>query len=597
MTSPVGTVIVGAGFAGIAAAIALKRAGATDFVILERAESVGGTWRDNRYPGVACDVPAHLYALESHPWPEWSRTFAPGDEIRAYLERVVDAEGLRAHIRFGHALEDARWDGDRWEVRTGVRTSGLGDGRSVRTDPREHAPSDGRDIRADARDHPPGATGAGGGTRKRSAGEASGASAPNQAPDAAPDGASDDARGLRPAGLGGARMLRPAGPGDVLAGAANGTAHPAPGRGGTIRAEHLVLACGRLSEPRIPHVPGLAGFHGPVFHSARWPDGLSVAGKRVAVVGTGASAVQLAPALADRGADVTVFQRTPAWIMPRGDRAHTDAERTEWRETAGALAEVRAELYADGEARFASRSGDAAAAGAASRAALAHLHAAVEDPHLRAALTPDYAFGCKRVLLSDEFYAAIGSGAVRLEPSALAAVDDGSLVAASGARHDADIVVLATGFRATRQSYAPLVTGEHGTTLDEHWSGGFTAVASTLVHGFPNLFVLGGPNATLGHNSAVLLLEAQAALAADLIADRAGAPVRVSAEAEREATAEVDEMAAGTPWLTGGCRNWYVDERSGRLTLIWPSTVAAFRERLDRVRSALLAPTASGGAR
>lgn len=502
-TDAVGTVIVGAGFAGIAAAIALKRTGVTDFVMLERAESVGGTWRDNRYPGVACDVPAHLYALESHPWPDWSRTFAPGDEIRAYLERVVDAEGLRPHIRFGFALEDARWDGDGWAIRTGT-------GPGIRT---------GSDtgIRTDT-----------------------------------------------------------------------GTAD-------TLRAEHLVLACGRLAEPRLPHVPGLAGFDAPVFHSARWPDDLSVDGKRVAVVGTGASAVQLAPALASRGAAVTVFQRTPAWIMPRGDRPHTDAERTEWRADAGALADARAELYADGEARFASRSGDTAAADAAARAALAHLHAAVEDPGLRAALTPDYAFGCKRVLLSDEFYRAIGSGAVRLEPSALAAVDDGRLVAASGTLHDADVVVLATGFQSTRQPYAPLVTGELDTTLDEHWSGGFTAVASTLVHGFPNLFVLGGPNATLGHNSAVLLLEAQAALAADLIAAPVGAPIRVSAEAEREATAEVDAMAAGTPWLTGGCRNWYVDERSGRLTLIWPGTVTAFRERLERVRTACVPAAATGG--
>ncbi|MGO1957485.1 flavin-containing monooxygenase [Microbacterium sp.] len=482
--SSVRTVIVGAGFAGIAAGIALKRAGDDDFVILERADSAGGTWRDNRYPGVACDVPAHLYALESHPWPEWSRTFAPGGEIRTYLDHVIDDAGLRAHIRFSHELTDARWDGDGWAITV---------------------------------------------------------SAPEE-----------------------------------------------------IRSEHLVIACGRLTEPRVPQLPGVETFDGPVFHSARWPDGFDVAGKRIAVVGTGASAIQLAPALAGLGAAVTVFQRTPAWIMPRGDREHTHAELTAWRGTAGALTDTRAELYAEGEARFASRSGDTAAAEAASRSALAHLHAYVADPHLRAALTPDYAFGCKRVLLSDEFYPAIAAGIVRLEPSALAAVDDGELVAASGSRHSADAVVLATGFRATRQPYASRITGEHGSTLDEHWSGGFTAVASTLVHGFPNLFVLGGPNATLGHNSAVLLLEAQAALMAELVS-RDGAPIRVSAAAENEAVREVDALAAGTPWLTGGCRNWYVDERSGRLTLIWPSTVSAFRERLDRVRTAFSAVPAQSG--
>jgi len=491
------TVIVGAGFAGLAAGIALRRAGVTDFVILERAGSVGGTWRENRYPGVACDVPAHLYALESHPWPDWTRTFAPGEEIRAYLERVAEDAGLLPHIRFGHELTDARWTGDGWAV-TAARSPLPGE---------------------------------------------------------------SSAEGDRS---------------EVI-----------------IRTDHLILACGRLTEPRIPHVAGLSSFDGPVLHSARWPDDLDVDGKRVAVIGTGASAVQLAPALADRGADVTVFQRTPAWIVPRGDRAHTAAERDEWRDVAGALDETRAELYAEGEARFPSRSGDAAAAAAAGAAAIARLNAAIDDPRLRAALTPDYAFGCKRVVLSDDFYPAIASGAVSLEPSALAAIDDGRLVAASGARHDADVIVLATGFRATRQPYAPLVTGEHGTTLDEHWSGGFTAVASTLVTGFPNLFVLGGPNATLGHNSAVLLLEAQAALSADLI--RAGAPVRVSPAAEARATAEVDALAAGTPWLTGGCRNWYVDERSGRLTLIWPSTVADFRARLDDVRQELTgAPAPSG---
>lgn len=471
-TTATGTIIVGAGFAGLAAAIALRRAGNDDFLILERAGAVGGTWRDNTYPGVACDVPSHLYGLASHPWPEWSRAFAPGEEIRAYLERVVAAEGLGRHLRLGTVLTDARWNGDGWTV--------------------------------------------------------------------------------------------------VAAGE-------------TLVAEHLILACGRLTEPRIPRIPGIDGFDGPVFHSSQWRHDVELRGRRVAVVGTGASAVQLTPELARRGAEVTLFQRSAAWIVPRGDREHTPAEREAWREDPALLAATRDELYIEGEARFASRSGDPAAAAAASQAALAHLHAQVPDPGLRAALTPDYAFGCKRVLLSDAFYPAIASGAVELEPSALAAVDDGELVAAGGARHTADVLVLATGFEATRQPYARLVTGEHGTTLDEHWSGGFTSVGSTLVHGFPNLFILNGPNAALGHNSAVLLMEAQTEFAAALITS-AGPPIRVSARAEAEATAEIDALAAGTPWITGGCRNWYVDDRSGRLTLLWPGTVAAFRERLDRLR-------------
>ena len=480
------TVIVGAGFAGIAAAIALRAAGRDDFVILDRGDAVGGTWRDNVYPGVACDVPAHLYGLSTHPWPEWSRTFAPGAEIRAYLERVVCAERLDRRLRLRTALTAARRDGDRWLVETRC---------------------------------------------------------------------SD------------------------------------PGRAGerrTIEARYVVLAAGRLTQPHVPTVPGLDGFPGPVFHSARWDAAAPIEGARVAVVGTGASAVQLVPELARRGARVTLFQRTPAWIVPRGDRSYTDDERAALRRDPAALGALRSALYAEGEARFASRSGDADAAHAAREQALAHLAAQVPDAALRAALTPAYAFGCKRVLLSDDFYPVIASGAVTLEPSALAAVDGRALVAASGARHDADAVVLATGFEASRQPYARLVVGERGITLDEHWAGGMTAVGSTLVHGFPDLFVLNGPNASLGHNSAVLIMEEQAAFAAALIA--AAVEVRVSAEDEAAHTAEIDARAAGTPWVDGGCRNWYTDPRSGRLTLLWPGTVDDFRARLARVRDDLLHP-------
>lgn len=472
-----GTVIVGAGFAGIAAALALRAEGVSDFVILERADAVGGTWRDNIYPGVACDVPSHLYGLSSHPSPDWSRTFAPGGEVRAYLERIVRDEGLERHLRLGTALTGARHEDGRWVVDTGH---------------------------------------------------------------------------------------------------------------GRLHARSLVLAAGRLTEPVLPAVPGLETFPGPAFHSARWDTRAPIAGARVAVVGTGASAVQLVPELVRRGARVTLFQRTPAWIVPRGDRAVGEDERAALRRDPRALGDLRERLLDEGEARFASRSGDPVAARAAREQALAHLAAQVPDPRLRAALTPDYAFGCKRVLLSDDFYPAIASGAVTLEPSALAAVDGATLVAASGARHEADVIVLATGFEAARQPYARLVTGEHGLTLDAHWSGGMTSVGSTLVHGFPDLFVLNGPNASLGHNSAVLIMELQAAFAAELIAS--GREVRVGAEAEEAYTAEIAARAAGTPWVAGGCRNWYTDPRSGRLTLLWPGTVADFRDRLLRVRDDILDP-------
>ncbi len=292
--------------------------------------------------------------------------------------------------------------------------------------------------------------------------------------------------------------------------------------------------------------------------------------------------MQLVPELARRAAHVTLFQRTPAWIVPRGGGDIAPAERERLAAHPGELARLRADLYAEGEQRFASRSGDAVASTAARDAALRHLHAQVADPALRRALTPDYAFGCKRVLLSDAFYPAVASDAVTLEPTALAAVDGSTLTAASGARYEADVLVLATGFAAAEQPYADLVHGESD-TLAAHWSRGMTSFGSTVVAGFPNLFVLNGPNASLGHNSAVLMAEEQAAYVVRALAERDRRPqlvLRVRPEAEAAYTEEIAAAAASTPWLTGGCRNWYVDARSGRLTLLWPGTVQAFRERL-----------------
>ena len=472
--SVIDVAIVGAGFAGLAMSVALRHAGRNDIVVLERADDVGGTWRENTYPGVACDVPAHLYSLAAHPNARWSRTFAPGGEIQAYLRDVAAREGLGDRLRLRTPLLGAWWDaaGSLWRLDTGA-------------------------------DEP-------------------------------------------------------------------------------LLARSLVLACGRLTEPHVPDIPGLESFGGPIFHTARWDHGVDLTGQRVAVVGTGASAVQLVPELARRAGHVTLFQRSPAWIVPRGGDDIAEADREYLATHPGDLARLRADLYAEGEQRYASRSGDAAASAAARAVALDHLHAQVADPALRAVLTPDYAFGCKRVLLSDAFYPAVASDAVTLEPTALAAVDGSTLTAASARSHDADVLVLATGFASTQQPYADLVHGEEE-TLAAHWAEGMTSFGSTVVAGFPNLFVLNGPNASLGHNSAVLMAEEQAAYVVRALCerDRRSAPVlRVRPEAEAAYTDEIAAAAASTPWLTGGCRNWYVDDRSGRLTLLWPGTVQAFRERL-----------------
>jgi cation diffusion facilitator CzcD-associated flavoprotein CzcO len=463
-------VVVGAGIAGLAVTEALHAAGIDDVVVIERADAIGGTWRDNTYPGVACDIPGHLYALSTRPNPGWLRLFPAGSEIRTYLEEF--AASIHPDLLLSTPMLDATWDDGarRWRLRTGG----------------QHA--------------------------------------------------------------------------------------------GTIDADALVLACGRLTQPRIPDIPGLGTFPGALFHTARWDHGADLSGRRVAVIGTGASAVQLVPELA-RISDVTLVQRTPAWIVPREDRPYSEAQRARFAVDPDALAVVRDALYAEGEARFASRSGDQAASAAAAGVAEAHLRSQVSDPVLRAELTPHYTFGCKRVLLSDTFYPALASGAVHLEASALAAVEGRTLTAASGARYDVDAIVLATGFHSAQQPYAPLVHGQTE-SLAEHWRGGMTAFGSTVVSGFPNMFVLDGPNASLGHNSSVLMIEEQARYAARALASRDGV-LRVDPAAEAAYTAEIDRAARSTPWIAGGCRNWYVDERSGRLTLLWPGTVDAFRERLS----------------
>lgn len=472
------TAIVGAGFAGIAAALSLRRARRDSFVILERGESVGGTWRENTYPGVACDVPSHLYGLESHPNPAWSSTFASGSEIHSYLKAIVRGEDLTERILLGAPMTGAQWNGSTWVIANGNRQ---------------------------------------------------------------------------------------------------------------IVADHLIVACGRLTEPRVPVVSGLGTFCGPMFHSAHWDHSVDLGGARVAIVGSGASAVQLAPALSKLGAKVTLFQRSAAWILPKGDRVYTPEERAHWRSNSAGLARVREKLYLEGEARFASRSGDDSASTAAREEALLHLYSQVEDRDLRRLLTPDYAFGCKRVLLSDAFYTAVASGEVQLEASALAAVEGNTLIAASGTRREVDALILATGFETTRQPYATLIKGENGLALDRHWSMGMTSVGSTLVAGFPNLFVLNGPNASLGHNSSLLMIEAQTEFTARLIASGRGS-IRVSSEAEASYTREIVERSANTAWIAGGCRNWYVDGRSGRLTLLWPGTVASYRTRLERVLAADIEP-------
>ncbi|PWJ52763.1 Predicted flavoprotein CzcO associated with the cation diffusion facilitator CzcD [Quadrisphaera granulorum] len=481
--------VIGAGVAGLATAIQLKRRGRESFVVLERGDDVGGTWRDNTYPGVACDVPAPLYAYSFRPQPAWTHRYARGAQVQEYLRTSTREEGLAPHVRLRTDVLDASWESD-----------------------------DDGGVDAGGRWHVTAAT---------------------------PDG-----------------VLR-------------------------VRARVLVTAVGRFGAPHTPEVAGLDGFSGPVVHTGRWDARLDLRGLRVGVVGTGASAVQVVPALAGVAEQVVVFQRTAPWIVPRGDAEVAPGERSALERDPAAVAALRAGLLAELDAGIAARRRHRPALEALRARAREHLAAQVPDGPLRRALTPAYEVGCKRVLLSDDYYPTLLRSDVALEPSALARVEGSTAVAGSGARHELDALVLATGFTTSTPPIAARLHGRSGLALAQRWAGGMTAYASTAVPGFPNLFLLGGPHAVLGHSSAIDVLEAQVehVLGALEHLRRHGPgarPLEVGEAAEAAYLREVDALAADTVWDDGGCTSWYRDERSGRLALLWPASAAEFRARNAR---------------
>lgn len=474
----VDVLIVGAGFAGIGMGIQLARRSTESFVIIEQAGDIGGTWRDNRYPGVSCDIPSHLYSFSFRPNPGWSRVFAEGWEIHDYLRASVREEGLDKHLLRNCALTEAEWDGDaaRWLVRT---------------------------------------------TR------------------------------------------------------------------GDFTAASLVIATGRLSEPKIPPLANLDGFGGRSWHSARWNAKVSLVGKRVGLVGTGASAIQILPRLAGEASEVVVFQRSAPYILPRGDREYSREEMDRFAADPGTVTALRDELFAEAERGIGARKQRHPDIDLLRQRAHDHLAASVPDASLRRLLTPDYEIGCKRILFSDDYYAALQLGHVRLEPTPLTGIADGSgnrtAVAASGNTYELDVLVLATGFNSTRPSIAGKIRGRESRALADEWSNGMAAHASTSVHGFPNMYVLDGPNAALGHNSAIYMIETQVGYvmsALDHLAASGADALDVTAEAMHSYMRDIDTMAQDTVWVQGGCTSWYRDERTGRVTLLWPDSATSFRDRL-----------------
>ncbi|MDP9152043.1 MAG: NAD(P)/FAD-dependent oxidoreductase [Myxococcota bacterium] len=478
--APAAVAIIGAGFGGLAMGIRLKQAGIHDFVILEKEKRVGGTWRDNHYPGAACDVESHLYSFSFEPWPAWTREYAPQQEILAYLEACAAKHDLLPHIRFGHRVKSASFD-----ERSGVWELCAED---VRT-----------------------------------------------------------------------------------------------GESRTTRARALVSAPGGLSRPAYPDIPGLASFQGKTMHSARWDDDYRLEGKRVAVIGTGASAVQIVPSIAPRVERLHVFQRTPPWVVPKGDRPI--APRTRWlfRRVPLLQSLVRASIYSRNELLGMGFVADSRLMWLPHRVALLHLRRSVPDPVLRARLTPDYVIGCKRILPTDDYYPALQRPNVELVTDPIREITPRGVVTqeGTGSAHErpVDALVLATGFQAAEGKPIPL-RGRDGRELGAVWrGGGAEAYLGTTVAGFPNAFFIVGPNTGLGHTSMVIMIESQVSyiLACLRYMSRHGVKlVDVRPDVQARYNGRLQARLAKAVWSTGRCKSWYTT-RKGKNTTLYPGFTFEFR--------------------
>jgi cation diffusion facilitator CzcD-associated flavoprotein CzcO len=469
----VDVVIVGSGFSGLAMAVALKRSGREDFLVLERASEIGGTWSANTYPGCACDVPSHLYSLSFAPNPHWSSTFSSQPEIRAYLSRVAQEHRVLPHVRLGCELERAQWDEDaqRWLLETSS---------------------------------------------------------------------------------------------------------------GPLSTRVLVTAAGPLSEPAIPDIPGLKDFEGTVFHSATWNHDHDLRGERVAVIGTGASAIQFVPQIQRQVSKLYLFQRTAAWIMPRPDRPLTRLERAVYRRLPVAQRAMRAAIYWAREL-FAIPLLRVRLSPVIGLVARRHLRRQVPDPELRAKLTPSYAPGCKRILVSNDYLPSLGRSGVEVVCEGIKAISRNAIISDDGTTRAVDTIILGTGFRVTDAPIAECVHGRDGRSLAEHWAGSLHAHRGTTVDGFPNLFLLLGPNTGLGHTSVVVMAEAQVDYierALDYMQAHGVATVEPRREAQGAWNEEVQRRMKGTVWTAGGCASWYLDSK-GLNTTLWPGFTFRFRHALS----------------
>lgn len=464
-------IVVGAGFAGIGAAIKLREAG-FDFIVLEKAAEIGGVWRDNTYPDCACDIPSALYSFSFAPNPHWSSFFAGQQEIRDYTLATAEKFGVMDSIRCNHELLKASWN-------TGQKMWGL----------------------------------------RTSAGDYS--------------------------------------------------------------ARFLVMACGPMHKPVTPAIKGLDSFTGASFHSAQWDHGCDLAGKRVAVIGSGASAIQFVPAIESRVAQLTLFQRTPPWVLPKLDfpvspRWQRIFERFPWVQSL-----LRTLLY--GQFELLNRSlRHPRLIRLLQKLALKNIDRSIRDPALRARLVPDYAIGCKRILQSNTWYRALARGHVRVVDG-VAEVRGNTVIASDGSQCEADVIIFATGFEVANPPIAERIVGARGMTLAEHWRGSPEAFLGTLAEDCPNCFLTFGPN-LYTFTSAFVIIEAQLkfimSALATLRANRVGS-FTVDTRRSTAYNTALQSALQDTVWNNGGCVSYFID-RNGRNSTNWPWTTFYLRRRLAR---------------
>lgn len=468
--TPFHTIVIGSGFAGIGMAVALKKAGLGEFLILEKRHDVGGVWRDNTYPGAACDVPSHLYSFSFEPNPNWSRVFAPQVEIHQYLQHCAKKYGLLPFIRFGSEVAKAQYH-ESLALWTVTLTTG-----------------------------------------------------------------------------------------EIL------------------HARFVITATGQLSRPVYPKLEGMDRFEGHVCHSAHWDHSYDLKGKRVAVVGTGASAIQFVPAIAHQVGSLTVFQRSAAYILPRPDGAYAGWRKTLFNKAPWTMKLHRARIYSQYEGRAVGFTRIKAlmdlAVGVPFRALLRRQ---VSDPALRARLTPDYPIGCKRILLSNEYLATMAKPNVKVVTEGIRNITSAGIETVDGQHHAVDAIVYGTGFAATEFLAPMTITGRDGLDLNEAWSKGAQAYLGMTVPGFPNFFMLYGPNTNLGHSSIIYMLESQIAHVVRCMkaAHKAGAnAIEVDAARYASFNGTVQKRLAATVWQ--GCKSWYVDA-NGHNSTNWPGFTFGYR--------------------